>query len=82
LDRLLASLFIGVAMVASASAQQQTPNILVKTGLGVYPDGMVEHDGQVGDDGDETLDLFTKTTGGGTVAHIKRVAKLIVVQPP
>ena len=35
----------------------------------------------VGDDGDETLDLFTKTTGGGAaVAHIKKVAKLIVVQ--
>ena len=27
----------------------------------------------VGDDGDETLDLFTKTTGGGAaVAHIKK----------
>ena len=36
----------------------------------------------VGDDGDETLDLFTKTTGGGApVARIKKVAKLIVVQP-
>ena len=35
----------------------------------------------VGDDGDETLDLFTKTTGGGAaVARIKKVAKLIVVQ--
>jgi radical SAM superfamily enzyme YgiQ (UPF0313 family) len=32
----------------------------------------------VGDDGDETLDLFTKTTGGGAaVAHIKRIARLI-----
>ncbi len=32
----------------------------------------------VGDDGDETLDLFTKTTGGGAaVAHIKKVAGLI-----
>ena len=32
----------------------------------------------VGDDGDETLDLFTKTTGGGAaVAHIKKVARLI-----
>ena len=32
----------------------------------------------VGDDGDETLDLFTKTTGGGApVARIKKVAKLI-----
>ena len=36
----------------------------------------------VGDDGDETLDLFTKTTGGGAaVAHIKKIAKLIVIQP-
>ena len=36
----------------------------------------------LGDDGDETLDLFTKTTGGGApVARIKKVAKLIVVQP-
>ena len=36
----------------------------------------------VGADGDETLDLFTKTTGGGAaVAHIKRIAKLIVIQP-
>ena len=35
----------------------------------------------VGDDGDETLDLFTKTTGGGAaVARIKKVAKLIFVQ--
>ena len=32
----------------------------------------------VGDDGDVTLDLFTKTTGGGAaVAHIKKVAGLI-----
>jgi len=32
----------------------------------------------VGDDGDETLDLFTKTTGGrAAVAHIKKVAGLI-----
>ena len=32
----------------------------------------------VGDDGDETLDLFTKTTGGGAaVAHINKVARLI-----
>jgi radical SAM superfamily enzyme YgiQ (UPF0313 family) len=32
----------------------------------------------VGDDDDETLDLFTKTTGGGAaVAHIKKVAGLI-----
>jgi radical SAM superfamily enzyme YgiQ (UPF0313 family) len=32
----------------------------------------------VGDDGDETLDLFTKTTGGrAAVAHIKKVAALI-----
>ena len=32
----------------------------------------------VGDDGDETLDLFTKTTGGAAaVAHIKRIARLI-----
>ena len=32
----------------------------------------------VGDDGDETLDLFTKTTGGGAaVAHIKKIARLI-----
>ena len=32
----------------------------------------------VGADGDETLDLFTKTTGGGAaVAHIKRIARLI-----
>ena len=32
----------------------------------------------VGDDDDETLDLFTKTTGGGAaVAHIKRIARLI-----
>ena len=31
----------------------------------------------VGDDGDETLDLFTKTTGGGAaVALIKKVARL------
>ena len=29
------------------------------------------------DDGDETLDLFTKTTGGhSAVSHVKRVAKL------
>ena len=35
----------------------------------------------VGGDGDETLDLFTKTTGGGAaVARIKKVAKTIVVQ--
>ena len=35
----------------------------------------------VGDDGDETLDLFTKTTGGGAaVARIKKVVKPIVVQ--
>ncbi len=32
----------------------------------------------VGDDDDETLDLFTKTTGGGAaVAHIKKIARLI-----
>ncbi|MGB6427608.1 MAG: radical SAM protein [Methyloceanibacter sp.] len=32
----------------------------------------------VGDDGDETLDLFTKTTGGGAaVAHIKKVSGYI-----
>ena len=32
----------------------------------------------VGDDDDEALDLFTKTTGGvAAVAHIKKVAKLI-----
>ena len=32
----------------------------------------------VGGDGDETLDLFTKTTGGGAaLAHIKKVARLI-----
>ena len=32
----------------------------------------------VGDDGDETLDLFTKTTGGGAhVAHVKKIARLI-----
>lgn len=32
----------------------------------------------VGDDGDERLDLFTKTTGGrSSVAHIKRVAGLV-----
>ena len=32
----------------------------------------------VGDDGDETLDLFTKTTGGAAaIAHIKRIARLI-----
>ena len=32
----------------------------------------------VGDDGDETLDLFTKTTGGdAAVAHIRKVARLI-----
>ena len=31
----------------------------------------------VGDDGDETLDLFTKTTGGSAaVTHMKRVARL------
>ena len=31
----------------------------------------------VRDDGDETLDLFTKTTGGSSaVSHVKRVAKL------
>ena len=31
----------------------------------------------VGEDGDETLDLFTKTTGGGAaVDHIKKVARL------
>jgi hypothetical protein len=31
----------------------------------------------VRDDGDETLDLFTKTTGGNSAAsHVKRVAKL------
>ena len=36
----------------------------------------------VGDDGDETLDLFTKLTGGGAaVARIKKVARLIVIQP-
>ena len=35
----------------------------------------------VDDDGDETLDLFTKTTGGGAaVARIKKVVKPIVVQ--
>jgi hypothetical protein len=34
----------------------------------------------VGDDADETLDLFTKTTGGGAaVARIKKVVKPIVV---
>ena len=32
----------------------------------------------VGDDGDETLDLFTKTAGGGAhVAHVKKIARLI-----
>jgi len=32
----------------------------------------------VGDDGDETLDLFTKTTGGGAaVAHFKKVSGFI-----
>ena len=32
----------------------------------------------VGDDGDETLDLFTKVTGGdAAVAHIRKVARLI-----
>jgi hypothetical protein len=32
----------------------------------------------VGDDGDETLDLLTKTTGGdAAVAHIRKVARLI-----
>ena len=32
----------------------------------------------VGDDDDETLDLLTKTTGGGAaVAHIKKIARLI-----
>jgi hypothetical protein len=31
----------------------------------------------VRDDGDETLDLFTKTTGGhSAISHVKRVAKL------
>jgi hypothetical protein len=33
----------------------------------------------VRDDGDETFDLFTKTTGGNSaVSHVKRAAKLIV----
>ena len=32
----------------------------------------------VGADGDETLDLFTMTAGGGAaVAHIKKIARLI-----
>jgi hypothetical protein len=31
----------------------------------------------VRDDGDETLDLFTKTNGGpSAISHVKRVAKL------
>ncbi len=35
----------------------------------------------VGDDGDETLDLFTKTTGGGAaVTRIKKASKTVVVQ--
>jgi hypothetical protein len=33
----------------------------------------------VRDDGDETFDLFTKTTGGNSaVSHVKRVAELTV----
>jgi hypothetical protein len=31
----------------------------------------------VRDDGDETLDLFTKTTGGpSAISHVRKVAKL------
>ena len=37
----------------------------------------------VGDDGDESLDLFTQTTGGpAAVAHIKKVAELTSATHP
>ena len=37
----------------------------------------------VGDDGDETLDLFTKTTGGGAaVARIRRSSSQLLSRPP